>query len=268
MSKHPPDPRDAAELRRRAEDRLQKKEAGQSPRTEADAQKLLHELQVHQIELEMQNEELQRARDEIEAGLMKFAELYDFAPISYFTVDVEGTILEANLAAATLLGLERSRLMNRRFVSFVAAAARADLEAFLARIFASEEKEICVLQLWGEASQLRFVQIEAVAALAGKECRMAAMEITAAKLADAEQQKLLAELQTTQAKVKSLSGLLPICACCKKIRDDKGYWEQIDGYIQDHSDAHFSHGICPDCLPKLYAGLNDPRIGGSAEPKK
>ncbi|MDP2138453.1 MAG: PAS domain-containing protein [Candidatus Didemnitutus sp.] len=268
MSKQTPDPRDAAELRRRAEERLHVKEAGKSPLSEADAQKLVHELQVHQIELEMQNEELQRARNEIEAGLMKFAELYDFAPISYFTVDPEGTILEANLSAATLLGLERSRLMNRRFVSFVAAAARTDLDGFLARVFASEEKEVCVLQLSGDTVPLRYVQIEAVAALAGKECRLAAMEITESMQAAAEQKRMFDELKATQAKVKALSGLLPICACCKKIRDDQGYWEQIEAYIQDHSDALFSHGICPECLPKLAAGLNDPRMDGNNGPKK
>ncbi len=56
----------------------------------------------------------------------------------------------------------------------------------------------------------------------------------------------------TMDKVKLLSGLLPICASCKKIRNDKGYWEQIEKYIHNHSDAKFSHGICPDCLKKLY----------------
>jgi len=65
----------------------------------------------------------------------------------------------------------------------------------------------------------------------------------------------ITELKTTQAKVKVLSGLLPICANCKKIRDDKGYWNKIEGYIRDHSEAEFSHGICPTCARKLYPGL-------------
>ncbi len=58
------------------------------------------------------------------------------------------------------------------------------------------------------------------------------------------------------AEIKVLSGLLPICSSCKKIRDDDGYWEQIEGYIGSHSEAHFSHGICPDCLPELYPELS------------
>ncbi|MEN8143230.1 MAG: response regulator, partial [Thermodesulfobacteriota bacterium] len=52
--------------------------------------------------------------------------------------------------------------------------------------------------------------------------------------------------------VKTLSGMLPICASCKKVRDDKGYWNQIESYITNHSEAEFSHGICPDCVKEIY----------------
>lgn len=69
---------------------------------------------------------------------------------------------------------------------------------------------------------------------------------------EAEREKLIRELQESLAKVKTLSGLLPICASCKKIRDDKGYWNQIEVYIRDHSEAEFTHGICPECFKKLY----------------
>ena len=65
------------------------------------------------------------------------------------------------------------------------------------------------------------------------------------------------ELQEALAEVKALSGLLPICSSCKKIRDDKGYWKQLEGYIQEHSDAEFTHGICPECVEKLYPDLVD-----------
>lgn len=60
------------------------------------------------------------------------------------------------------------------------------------------------------------------------------------------------ELQAALAKVKALSGLLPICASCKKIRDNHGYWQQVEVYIRDHSEADFTHGLCPDCLSKIY----------------
>lgn len=75
---------------------------------------------------------------------------------------------------------------------------------------------------------------------------------------DAEHQRLLAEqsaLQEALSQVRQLSGLLPICACCKKVRDDRGYWTQIESYIRDHSEAEFSHGLCPDCGEDLYPGM-------------
>lgn len=75
------------------------------------------------------------------------------------------------------------------------------------------------------------------------------------RLADEEKSKIIADLREALAKVKTLSGFLPICASCKKIRDDKGYWNQIEAYLSEHSAAEFSHGICPECLEKLYPDL-------------
>jgi CheY-like chemotaxis protein len=72
---------------------------------------------------------------------------------------------------------------------------------------------------------------------------------------DMEKEKLTQELKAALDKVKLLSGFLPICASCKKIRDDKGYWNQIEVYIREHSEAEFSHGLCPDCARKLYPDL-------------
>ena len=69
---------------------------------------------------------------------------------------------------------------------------------------------------------------------------------------DAEQKKMIKELQDAFQNIKTLQGLIPICASCKKIRDDKGYWNQIEAYISEHSSAEFSHGICPDCARRIY----------------
>ena len=76
-------------------------------------------------------------------------------------------------------------------------------------------------------------------------------------MAEKERKKLIKELQDSLAKVKQLTGLLPICANCKDIRNDKGYYEQIEKYISGHSDAEFSHGICPKCAKKLYPEIYD-----------
>ncbi|MBF0527888.1 MAG: response regulator [Deltaproteobacteria bacterium] len=86
------------------------------------------------------------------------------------------------------------------------------------------------------------------------------MVIAMARFADLmELRRLNAELEKALANVKLLSGLLPICASCKKIRDDQGYWTQIEQYIQDHSQAEFSHSICPECAMKLYPEFYKPK---------
>lgn len=77
-------------------------------------------------------------------------------------------------------------------------------------------------------------------------------DITDRKRAEEERERLINELQKALARVKTLSGMLPICAGCKKIRDDNGYWNQLEYYISEHSEALFSHGLCPDCLEKAY----------------
>jgi PAS domain-containing protein len=79
-----------------------------------------------------------------------------------------------------------------------------------------------------------------------------ARDISAQKQSEIKREELIAQLQQAVASVKLLSGLLPICSACKKIRDDRGYWTQIETYIRDHSEAQFSHGICPHCAEKLY----------------
>jgi len=79
-----------------------------------------------------------------------------------------------------------------------------------------------------------------------------AVDITERRRMEEEREKIMHDLQDAFANVRTLSGLLPICASCKKIRDDKGYWNQIEGYIMTHSEATFSHGVCPECMKKLY----------------
>jgi PAS domain-containing protein len=77
-------------------------------------------------------------------------------------------------------------------------------------------------------------------------------DITERKGMEEEREHLILELQDALAKVKTLSGLLPICANCKRIRDDQGYWHSVEVYVREHSEASFSHGICPDCMKTLY----------------
>jgi len=82
------------------------------------------------------------------------------------------------------------------------------------------------------------------------------LDITENKQLEVERDRTLLQLQQALAQVKTLRGYLPICCSCKKIRDDKGYWSQIELYISQHSEIEFSHGICPDCVEKLYPGID------------
>ena len=80
-------------------------------------------------------------------------------------------------------------------------------------------------------------------------------DVTEKKRAEEEREKLVRDLQKALSEVKTLKGIFPICASCKKIRDDKGYWNQVEVYIRDRSEAEFSHAICPDCMKKLYGDI-------------
>lgn len=84
-------------------------------------------------------------------------------------------------------------------------------------------------------------------------------DISERRRAEEEREKLIGELRDALMNVKKLRGLLPICASCKKIRDDKGYWHQVETYMKDHAEVEFSHGICPECLAKLERELNEDR---------
>ena len=92
--------------------------------------------------------------------------------------------------------------------------------------------------------------------LAGKNAQLE-QEIVERKELEQEREKLIVQLQEALSQVKTLSGFLPICASCKKIRDDSGYWKQIESYLSAHADVTFSHGICPDCAQKLYGEFID-----------
>jgi len=85
-----------------------------------------------------------------------------------------------------------------------------------------------------------------------------AMEIEERKRTEAEREVVIAELRDALSNVKHLHGLLPICASCKRIRDDHGYWNDVEEYIRKHTEADFTHGICPDCMNKLYPGMGVP----------
>jgi PAS domain S-box-containing protein/putative nucleotidyltransferase with HDIG domain len=176
----------AVELRRHAEDRLCAKTAGvQPPRTDEETKRLFHELEVHQIELEMQNAELRHSREELESALEKYTDLYDFAPVGYFTLDLDGVISAVNLSGASLLGVERSKLIGRRLEQFVTNKDRPRFTAFLGAIFTSQSKMASEVALLKKDKVSLIVQVEAMASTSNQECRLALIDITGRRQAEA-----------------------------------------------------------------------------------
>ena len=186
-------------LRRIAEDILSKKSADSNLETpgigavaglgelsEFEMFKFLHELQVHQLELEIQNEELLRVKDQAETEAKKYFELYDSSPSGYFTLSKEGKILELNLAAAQMLGKERSKLKNNKFGSFVSPKTRSVFNLFVERVFSSPEKESCELILSINSKLSIDVCLTGLFKSDGEHCFVTMVDISERKLAERE----------------------------------------------------------------------------------
>jgi len=161
-------------------------------------------------------------------------------------------ILEVNQAIRPILGYKETELIGKKFSilfpqqSTSSAKNRIDNIKIYGSVFVDEfrcaDGSSRILDLtftiipWGK-----------------KEAILATFRDPSERIrVEKERENLINELQRALAKIKTLKGLLPICASCKKIRNDDGYWQQVESYISDHSEAHFSHGICPECEKKLY----------------
>jgi len=187
-------------LRQRAEKLVKRKTSKNVPPfSQFEAMKLLHELEVQQIELELQNEELvianQKAAD---SATEKYAELYDFAPSGYFTLSKAGDIIELNLYGSQMLGKERSLLKKRRFGFFVSDDTRPVFYSFLEKLFSSKNKETCELTLWAEGNPPMYAHLTGIATDNGTQCLVSVVditEITLAKKALQERERFLKDAQ-------------------------------------------------------------------------
>lgn len=192
-------PDGTAALRRRAEVRLRKQ--SKAPRTKsaqagngADMQRVVHELQVHQVELELQNLELRNTRDRMEALVEKYTDLYDFAPVGYFSLDAGGRILETNLTGAVLLGVDRSRLIKRRLQQFVLPAHRPAFRAFLSQVFAGARKQVCEAGIMQGDKGTLWAGFHATAAVSARHpeewCRVMVSDLSVLKQAEEAQRRV------------------------------------------------------------------------------
>jgi PAS domain S-box-containing protein len=202
---------DLVKRRQKVEARLaeRRKHTGPLPSMEADVQHLVHELEVHQIELEMQNEELKQARAEREAALDQYTDLYDFAPTGYFTLARDGAILGTNLTGAKLLGVERSKLLKKRFGLFVADEFRVAFIDFIERIFDCGGKESQDVLLGKRVGEPKWVLIEAICTDDKQECRAMVTDITERKQADDKLLKAKKRIDKSEARFKAIAANTP-----------------------------------------------------------
>jgi PAS domain S-box-containing protein len=178
------------QLRQRAENRRLVSESI-PPDASAEVQRLVQELQAHQIELEMQYEELLLAQTEAETSRLRYLDLYDFAPVGYCTLTPNGTLTELNLRTSQLLGQERRQLLGRRLSLFVAPTERHQFAEFIARLWAAPgQRHSCELAMRGPQQQLFYAQLEGVAAAEGNDeshpptsCRLVLLDVTARRQA-------------------------------------------------------------------------------------
>ena len=197
------------ELRRKAEQQLRVKTAVRKVElSEVEKQRLMHELEVHQIELEMQNEELRKSKDEVEELLGKYSDLYDFAPVGYATLDREGAFRAVNLACADLLGVDRSRLIGQRLRQFVSSEASPAFFSFLEKVFSRQEPVSCELALLANGKDPLFVQVEAGACSSGLECRIAIINISERKKLEKKLESLRTDLARRATELETVNSEL------------------------------------------------------------
>ena len=152
-----------------------------SPDIEGDTMKLVHELQVHQIELEMQNEELKQANDTAEAALKKYTMLYDLAPMGYFTLDEDGSIYDLNFTGADLLGEKRYSLVNKNFKFYISKQSQDVFNDFFEKVYTSGAKESCNVKLAYDDVSLQDVYIEAIVTGDDRQCLLSIVDISGIK---------------------------------------------------------------------------------------
>ncbi len=372
-----------AQLRQMVTEMLNSKtSADASHHLESEALKLINELDVRQNKLKNQNDELVLAHSTAQQGLDKYLSLFDFAPVGYFILSKEGSIIQANRTGAEMIGKTRSNVLNYQFGFVLSAETRKTFALFLGKMFYTNAKESCLGIVEIEGLNPRHVQFTGAADDTGEKCFISMLDITEQKKMEEEMRKISKNLSSivdesvdiiwslflpdmkvnyvsqsveriygrtvrsfnenpmlwaeivhpddkeiSQAswtqwvkegstvrecrivrpdggivwiidkcktvyddkgtpirvdgfvrditdrknveherdqlnekllsaleKIKTLEGIIPICSKCKKIRDDKGYWEQVETYMYQHSDANLSHGFCPHCLEKHYPG--------------
>lgn len=186
---------------------------------------------------------------------LSFQDYIENAPYGVFVTDETGHYILVNGASCAITGYLRSELLGMHVLD-TAAPENHDEAMKHFQTVVDTGKSIGDLKYVHKNGQTRWWTVNAVK-LNEKRYIGFTLDITEAKEAEKEKELLIQELKDALAQVKKLSGFIPICASCKKIRDDTGYWRQVEEYVMAHSEAEFSHGICPDCMRRLYPDYAD-----------
>ncbi len=203
--------RDSASIRSYAEERLREQPEDLEEMTEEEAQRLIRELQIHQIEWEVQSERLRRTQQELRESNRKYTDLYDFAPIGYFTLNENGLIIEANLTGATLLGVKKDALLKKSLALFIAAEDQDKFHRHCQQVLATRTRQTGEFKLLRKNGKQIHVQFDSIAVQDSQEVysqiRTAISDITARK--EAEEALLMSELQH-RTTIDALSDVLHV----------------------------------------------------------
>ncbi|HTK95103.1 MAG TPA: PAS domain S-box protein [Terriglobales bacterium] len=167
---------------------------------------------------------------------------------------LDGTLLAVNPAAAQCLGYPAEQAVGHTIAEFMPPESAAGFAEYLAAIqkHGRHSGEMHLRTRSGDVRVWSYSNVVVRPDRGEPYVIGHAVDITERRRAEVDRERLIAELQEALGRVKTLTGLLPICSSCKKIRDDRGQWNHVEAYIRDRSDANFSHGICPDCAHRLY----------------
>lgn len=202
-------------------------------------------------ELEKEAAERRRAEAALRESEVRLKTVLDIIQAGIVVIDPETHIIVGvNAAAGKMVGAPREQILGSVCHKYICPAEQGQCPITdLGKNFDNEERVL----LTANGKRVPILKTVVPVILAGREHLLESfLDITERKQAEEERERLIGELQEALAKVKTLSGLLPICASCKRIRDDQGYWQQIEAFIRDHSEAEFSHSVCPECAEELY----------------
>jgi PAS domain S-box-containing protein len=201
-------------------------------------------------------DEYKRVEAELQRTQDRYKDLFENSLGLICTHDLQGTLLSINPAAAEALGYDPRTGPGRNLSEFLAPSVRGSFVDYLRRIYTQGQDSGYMLVV-GRNQMKRVWQYRNIVVHEGNAPPYVlghAMDVTEQKKAQRELQNALRTLQITLAEVRTLRGLLPICAWCKRIRGEDGNWHTLESYVTQHSDASFSHGICPRCEPGLRSG--------------